>query len=145
MSACRITINGAAADVRFTLTDDRGQEFFGAVEALKRAIPSGARLWSPSRRVWTVDIAHFGRLTDWAYTWFAPEEVLIERPQRTPPRPAPAPDAWETLWLRPGAPEYVIKAVFRAMALENHPDRGGDHAAMVRINAAFETLIGSAA
>lgn len=49
-------------------------------------------------------------------------------------------NAWEQLWLHPGAPQEVIKAAYRAMARLNHPDLGGDNEIMQQINAAYERL-----
>lgn len=50
---------------------------------------------------------------------------------------------FQTLWLLDGAPLEVIRAAYKALALLHHPDRGGSHEAMVRINTAFEALTGS--
>jgi hypothetical protein len=53
-----------------------------------------------------------------------------------------APDGpWATLYLVPGAPTEVIKAVYRALSQKYHPDRGGDVARMQEINAAMAALI----
>lgn len=35
-----------------------------------------------------------------------------------------------------------IRRAYRALALQNHPDRGGDHHKMVEINTAFDLLAG---
>jgi DnaJ-class molecular chaperone len=48
--------------------------------------------------------------------------------------------AYATLWLRPGAPLAVVKAAYRALAQQYHPDTGGDALAMRRLNEAYETL-----
>ncbi len=51
--------------------------------------------------------------------------------------------AHDVLFLRAGAPDAVIDAVYRALAKEYHPDvnpRGAD--TMVRINKAYQTLKG---
>ena len=48
--------------------------------------------------------------------------------------------AYEALWLKPGAPRRVVKAAYRSLAARNHPDVGGDPAAMLRLNRAYETL-----
>ncbi|HEV2126165.1 MAG TPA: hypothetical protein VGW38_25700, partial [Chloroflexota bacterium] len=49
--------------------------------------------------------------------------------------------AYDALWLRPGAPLPVVKAVYRALASHHHPDVGGDNGAMIRLNRAYETII----
>lgn len=49
-------------------------------------------------------------------------------------------DPWAVLHLRPGAPPAIIQAVWRAMAKELHPDRGGDPEEFKRVTAAYEKL-----
>ncbi len=49
-------------------------------------------------------------------------------------------DPWAVLHLRPGAPPAIIQAVWRAMAKELHPDRGGDAEEFKRVKAAYEKL-----
>lgn len=48
--------------------------------------------------------------------------------------------AYEALWLKPGAPMSVVKAAYRSLAAQTHPDVGGDPSAMLRLNTAYETL-----
>lgn len=49
-------------------------------------------------------------------------------------------DPWAVLHLRPGAPQAIIKAVWKVMAAELHPDRGGDEAQFIKVKAAYEKL-----
>jgi DnaJ-class molecular chaperone len=49
-------------------------------------------------------------------------------------------NAYATLWLRPGAPEAVVKAAFHSLAQIHHPDAGGDAEFMARINEAYATI-----
>lgn len=35
-------------------------------------------------------------------------------------------EAYATLFLTPGAPDFIIEAVWKAIALKHHPDKGGD-------------------
>jgi hypothetical protein len=49
--------------------------------------------------------------------------------------------AFAALYLTPDAPFVVIRAAYRALALASHPDRGGDTAKMISINAAYATAI----
>jgi hypothetical protein len=50
-------------------------------------------------------------------------------------------DPWALLYLRPGAPQAIIKAVWREMAKELHPDRGGDEEKFKKVKAAYEKLV----
>jgi len=49
-------------------------------------------------------------------------------------------DPYRALHLLPSAPPEVAKAAYRALAQIHHPDRGGSHEAMQRVNTAWETL-----
>jgi curved DNA-binding protein CbpA len=40
----------------------------------------------------------------------------------------------------PSAPPEVVKAAYRALAVLNHPDKGGETEVMQRINAAYRRL-----
>lgn len=51
-------------------------------------------------------------------------------------------EAHRRLWVLPGAPVEVVKAVYRALASRAHPDVGGSHEGMVALNAAYEALLG---
>lgn len=49
-------------------------------------------------------------------------------------------DPWAVLHLRPGAPQAIIKAVWRELAKTLHPDRGGDPEQFKRASEAYEKL-----
>jgi hypothetical protein len=48
---------------------------------------------------------------------------------------------WEVLGVQPGADPEQLAAARRRLALEFHPDRGGDHAAMQAVNAAYDEAV----
>ena len=50
---------------------------------------------------------------------------------------------YETLEVEPNASFGQIKAAYRKKALQCHPDRGGSHVEMVKINEAWEILSNS--
>ena len=51
----------------------------------------------------------------------------------------PAPEPWWTvLGVSRDAPPAVVKAAFRALAKDAHPDQGGDRATWDRLNAAYQ-------
>ena len=47
---------------------------------------------------------------------------------------------WRALYLAPGAPVEIIRAVYRELAKKHHPDKGGDIKRMQEINTAVEML-----
>jgi hypothetical protein len=49
-------------------------------------------------------------------------------------------EAYRFFHLLPSAPDWVVDAVYRAAVREYHPDRGGDHAEMIKVNAMIERL-----
>jgi hypothetical protein len=55
----------------------------------------------------------------------------------------PAPEQpWRVLGVSSHATVEEIKAAYRKLAFEHHPDRGGDQQQMARINAALDELLG---
>ena len=48
--------------------------------------------------------------------------------------------AYSILWLKPGAPKSVVKAAYRSLAAQLHPDAGGDDQAMRSLNEAYNLL-----
>jgi hypothetical protein len=49
-------------------------------------------------------------------------------------------EAYQVLGLPPDAPAAQVKAAYRRLVAEAHPDRGGDTAEFIRIRAAYEIL-----
>lgn len=56
-------------------------------------------------------------------------------------KPATLAEALKILKLRPPATKAEIKRAYRALAQVAHPDHGGSHAAMVRVNAAYKLAL----
>lgn len=81
----------------------------------------------------------------WARAW---NRVL--RGERPPPREAPrAPghrppaqrSAWTTLRIAPGASLAEVRKAFRQLALETHPDHGGDADDFREVQDAYQRLV----
>ena len=73
-------------------------------------------------------------------TWYVHEKYMEPVKQLGASTPFTEEDPWAVLHLRPGAPQAIIKAVWRVLAAELHPDRGGDQAQFVRAKTAYEKL-----
>jgi hypothetical protein len=54
----------------------------------------------------------------------------------------PAPEQpWQVLGLKAGATRHEVDRAYRRLAMDAHPDRGGDQREMARLNAARDALI----
>ena len=88
----------------------------------------------PSLREYYLDLSHLEKATEASvdallnqfWTRFAAEDQSLE--------------AFEVLSLHPGASFAEVKQRYRVLAMEHHPDRGGDAAAFQRLNWAFGLL-----
>jgi len=49
-------------------------------------------------------------------------------------------EAYATLFLTPAAPDFIIEAVWKALARKHHPDHGGDSEAFKTYNAAHKKI-----
>ena len=105
------------------------------LDAFKRAITPTWRRYDPHSKVWKVSVLAAAEL-----------EVFVQRAElhgveviwRTLNARRRA--HFATLHLLPSAPAAVVSAAYKALARLHHPDRGGDHNAMLRINRAYEEL-----
>ena len=109
------------------------------VQDIKAELPARSRAWRDELGVWWIApgfiaeaerIArrHFDRKLEW----------------ETPAGHGRSPEAdpWAVLWLRPGAPPPVVKAVYRVLAKSCHPDRaGGSETEMKAVNGAYEAIL----
>ncbi|MCC6943518.1 MAG: J domain-containing protein [Thermomicrobiales bacterium] len=113
--------------------------FDGAfVEMLKREIPAACRSWDPVRRVWTIsaDDQYWASLAvDLLVSRFPRARVAREANRETGGN-----DPYRSLHLLPTAPPELVKSAYRTLSKLNHPDHGGDTAAMQAINAAYAAL-----
>jgi len=125
--------DGAGADITFPYSAY-------VVAELKRAVPAPLRTYDPDTKTWTVD----GRYVHLVYHVLAQVfgDVDVEgsrygaADRGDPPREA----ALVILHLRPTAPPELVDAAYRCLARLHHPDAGGDHDAMLRLNQALEVL-----
>lgn len=127
------------------------------VDALKTAVPFRYLRWDQDTKSWVVRQPYIEDALRIAHDHYD-EMVALEqaaggvRSSSAPP-PRPAHNAQQCLsevrriWgeeaalgLLPDAPPSVVHAVYRALALLVHPDRGGSHERMVEVNRAYELL-----
>ncbi len=121
------------------------------IEALKGYIPACNRVYVPERKTWRVDGYAHDCLQGWVdycrSTFDARIEWLGEsyadyEPEWTPPPPPrqKASDPFAVLHLRETAPDFLIRAVYKCLSRQLHPDAGGSHEEMVKLNAAYARL-----
>ncbi len=113
------------------------------VDALKAEIPGHARTYDPVAKSWTVAPAYAGVAIRLMYQAFTDVEVIDAAAgpgfdRGGDPREA----ALVVLHLRPSAPPELVDAAYRTLARLNHPDRGGDHDAMLALNQAYDAIGG---
>src|SRR5690606_4113698 len=98
------------------------------VKDLKTCIPNHSRRWDPEDRLWIIDDRYEATVRRLLGIFFGYKYAPVDA------------DPYRTLHLLPTAPPEVAKAAYRALAQIHHPDRGGSHEAMQRVNTAWETL-----
>ena len=114
------------------------------ITLLKDEIPRECRGWDSEERVWRIDInylttlrvlcEHCGRME-----WESAEPGYY---RATSARSAADPHAadFAVLHLLPTAPEELLRAAYRTLALKHHPDVGGDEGRMKSITGAYSRL-----
>jgi hypothetical protein len=135
------------------LKSDNPDAFRLCIDTLKSSITSDMRSYNPATREWFVDEDAAGRMRRWLeycranlhaeVEWLDGETYEDPEAEWTPPKPErpKASDPYVTLHLLPSAPPEVVKAAYRALAVLNHPDKGGDEEAMKRLNEAYGRLL----
>lgn len=142
----------ASGGWHFAFTADTSEKFNYAVAALKAHLHPAMRKWMPDEHCWWISGPGMVRL----YDLFAEvreqlrrmgsnahrqQNTRQSREQSTRGNVAPVEvaEAFVLMFLVPSAPLPVIKAAYRALANIYHPDHGGTHEQMLRLNKAHET------
>ena len=136
---CELQELADGVQLRFGCGDEHA--FSLRLEALKMGIPPHARRWHAEHKFWWISAAYRSTLSQWQSRWF----------EHSPPSPSPSPWTWApppsgvhgayaALHLLPTAPPVLVRAAYRTLATLHHPDRGGDTATMVALNAAYAQL-----
>ena len=111
------------------------------VDALKAEIPGHARTYAPDTRAWTIAPAYAGIAIRLMYQAFTDVEVIDAAAGPGFDRGGdPREEALVVLHLRPTAPPELVDAAYKCLARLCHPDRGGEHDAMLALNQAVEQI-----
>jgi hypothetical protein len=123
------------------------ETFTPAIETLKRTVSPHLREYEPDTKQWFVADAARTQLDRWLGHLFVTYGVEAEwitaddagERAHKPHAPAKA-DPFATLHLLPSAPPALIRAAYRELAKLSHPDAGGSHEAMLKLNKAYREL-----
>jgi len=107
------------------------------VDRLKLEIPAYARKYVPETKEWIVEATYAPRAVGILLEHFP--DARIENAPSSASVSSQVPEC-TTLFVTADAPLEVVKAAYRALSKLYHPDRGGDTAAMQRINEAYSHL-----
>lgn len=111
------------------------------VDQLKLKIPASERHYFPPEKTWAIRAPWVPTAIGILGTAFADEiEIIAPRAAPATPSTIATDPVYAELCLLPTAPNALVRVAYRELAKLHHPDRGGDTAAMQKINRAFETL-----
>jgi hypothetical protein len=140
---------------RFVKFNGDDPHVFAECVARLKAFPAYARRYDPQLKSWHVSADCTPELEDFLASAVIDFNAQVKRAagvggtgwrskggrdEQPQPRRAAQPDPYVVLHLLPSAPLPVVKAAHRALALLHHPDRGGEVAAMQKINLAYEQI-----
>lgn len=108
----------------------------GFTESLKKSLPAKKRIWDNNDKCWYIAKDQFDRLCHLLEQTFD-DTLLLDFPAQEV-----SDSAYGTLYLLPNAPLEVVRAVFKALALKYHPDKGGDVGIMQTLNIAYKEILG---
>lgn len=119
------------------------------IAALKNVIP--IRAWDNTYKTWWFPPEYTEDVRALLVRFFGTDPMLEETdychsgacyaPPPPPPRREDPNDPYTILCVSRSAPNAVIKAAYKALALELHPDRrGGSSEPMVKVNNAFDAI-----
>lgn len=120
-----------------TFSRRKPSQFRALIDDLKKIIPSYDRTYDPQSYTWFIAAGYVAGVETITNRYGVDIYVIGDDGLDGGAHRA---HALRELYLLPTAPQPVIDAVYRTLAKQYHPDRGGDTAAMQRLNQIMETL-----
>ena len=137
----------------------RGNNLF-ILNYLKASIPQAYRYYNADENAWLVHKDHVLPVVQLGYTQFGAvdcsaldEDLQVEiaankaswkpgykRTKVFKKEKCTLDEAYATLHLRTGAPRLIVDAVWKALAHQHHPDRGGDEEVFKQILEAYTKI-----
>jgi len=114
------------------------------IEELKQRIFWKRRQWSPSEKVWMVDPSELDTLVEVARKYFSFLSVDGAKDNSNASHTCNIEDdgMYETISnLLRSASTDSLKRIYRILAVDFHPDRGGDGDTMRRLNTAWDKIL----
>jgi hypothetical protein len=138
----KIIITRDADDLLFTMKTANREVFKAGIAQLKQIVSADDRSFDDDSKQWRIRAEGRAGFELWLGYMRACHKAAVEWTDggAAKPRERSAPDAYAALYLLPDAPPEVVKSAYRALAQLHHPDAGGTHEAMLRINEAYERL-----
>lgn len=109
------------------------------ISRFKIEIPPYARIYVPENKEWIFDSTYAARAVHLLTDRF-PDARIENIPDSSPSLDQQQDPEYVTFFVIPEAPPEVVKAAYRALSKLYHPDRGGDTAAMQRLNEAYARI-----
>ncbi len=106
-----------------------------------KQVPTPYRTYTPDPKYWTISSPD-GKWAKWIVEQlleFFPHAEIIRETDNYAVEPELESD-YARLYLLPIAPPIVVRASYRALCQELHPDKGGSHLQMVALNASYGRL-----
>ena len=104
------------------------------IAAIKTMIPGPLRRWDTSRKIWLVDQSMMPKLEDMlGRLLYSVEDGTLPQ-ERTATNGSPFHD------MLCDVPMVTLKKVYRTLAIDCHPDRGGSSELMAKINDAWRQI-----
>lgn len=128
-------------DLLITMKSGDKATFAAGIAALKDAIPADYRTFDGDTKSWRITTAGREGFDGWLAYMRAFHKATIEWTEASAKdTPSSSPDVFAALHLLPSAPPEVVRASYKALAQIHHPDAGGTHEAMLKINEAYRQL-----
>jgi len=104
------------------------------VDRLKWSIPRDSRSWKPQEKVWEIEPSYADILVDVASDFF----TVKKHDQISSIVPVQEPDIYSQMLSL--ASIDSLKRIYRIIAMDVHPDRGGNDQAMTILNECWEKI-----
>lgn len=108
------------------------------IDALKALVPASDRRWDNDEKIWKVAAAWANELEPLVTRFYGPPTILEPEVVVVAAPAGAAHDPFGALLRLAG--DDALKRIYRQLAAELHPDRGGSPERMIELNQAWEQI-----